>query len=255
MKKIYLLPNLVTTANFFCGVLSMILTVKGAYPFAAWLIILAMIFDFMDGYLARLSNSTSRFGVEFDSMADLTTFGLAPTLLVYRFFLSDLGRLGIGVAFLFSVSTALRLARFNVQRHGEEKDSFTGLPSPAAAGVLVSTILVMHRYSLTSWAILPLGMILLSYLMISTVKFSVLGAFGIHKRKPFVYLAAAVLFFVAIIFYSEICIFIGFIGYLGINLYNALFQKKKSDQSEINEIESDEDNNEILPYLADDDES
>lgn len=228
MRKIYLVPNLCTTGNFFCGLMSMTLTIREEYSIAAWLILLAMVFDFLDGYLARLTRSISRFGVEYDSLADLTTFGLAPALLIYRAFLLDMGRLGIGAAFLFSVSAALRLARFNVQFHGEEKHEFRGLPTPAAAGVMATLILLVARFSIDPSGWLPVLMILLSYLMLSTVRFAALSRIEVYNRKPFIYLALIILCFVAIIFYAEAFFFLGFTGYVGFNLYRNFFHPRRA---------------------------
>lgn len=205
----------------------MFLTIQGRYSLAAWFILLAMVFDFLDGYVARITKSFSRFGVEYDSMADLTTFGLAPTLLVYRAFLVGLGRLGVGAAFLYSVSAALRLARFNVQIQSEEKEAFTGLPTPAAAGILATLVLLINKYSWNQGAWLPVVMALLSYLMISTIRFAAFTKIEIHKRKPFVYLAVAVLLLAALIFYAEICLFLVFIGYAGFNLYLSVFHHRQ----------------------------
>lgn len=144
-KGIALLPNLLTTANMFCGFYSIIKSLQGQFEFAAWLVVLATFFDFLDGRVARMTNTASDFGVEFDSLSDLTTFCLAPAILAYRWILFDLHRIGIAACFLFFLCGALRLARFNVQSGDVEKTNFQGLPSPSAGAVLVTfTVFYNH---------------------------------------------------------------------------------------------------------------
>lgn len=144
-KGIALLPNLLTTANMFCGFYSIVKSLQGQFEFAAWLVVLAMFFDFLDGRVARMTNTASDFGVEFDSLSDLTTFCLAPAILGYQWILFDLHRIGIAGCFLFFLCGALRLARFNVQSGDVEKTNFQGLPSPTAGGVLVTfTVFYNH---------------------------------------------------------------------------------------------------------------
>src|SRR3954467_9324650 len=114
MRKIYLIPNFVTTANMFCGFYSMIASIHGDFLGAAWAIMAAGIFDMLDGRIARLAKATSQFGVEYDSLSDLVSFGIAPGILVYQWALRPYDRLGILAAFLYMTCGALRLARFNV---------------------------------------------------------------------------------------------------------------------------------------------
>jgi CDP-diacylglycerol--serine O-phosphatidyltransferase len=132
----YLLPTLFTTGNLFCGFTSLVQSAQGEFYYAAVLIILAGILDGLDGRIARITNSTSEFGFEFDSLADIVSFGIAPAFLIHQWGLIPLGRRGWMIAFLFVACAAMRLARFNIQRHVADKRYFVGLASPAAAAVL-----------------------------------------------------------------------------------------------------------------------
>lgn len=139
-RGIYLLPSILTTFGMFAGFYSIIASINGDFTLAAISIMVAMLWDTLDGRVARLTNTQSDFGAEYDSLADLVSFGMAPALLVYEWSLSDLGRIGWLAAFLFLACAALRLARFNTQVGISEKRYFQGLPSPAAAGVIASMI-------------------------------------------------------------------------------------------------------------------
>jgi CDP-diacylglycerol--serine O-phosphatidyltransferase len=140
-KGIYLLPNLFTSASLFCGFYSIIASFKEYFVSAAVAVLVAWIFDGLDGRVARLTNTTSKFGAEYDSLADVIAFGIAPSLLAYSWSLSIYGKLGWIVAFLFVLCGALRLARYNIQIGLIESKVFNGLPIPAAAGVVATTII------------------------------------------------------------------------------------------------------------------
>src|SRR5438128_6089121 len=141
-RGIVLLPSLLTTGNLFCGFFAMLLTVEGRYGDAALAIFVAMVMDLLDGRVARLMRATSQFGLEFDSLADVVSFCVAPAFLAYTFALSQLGRPAWFGAFLFVICGALRLARFNVHTGSSDRRFFTGLSTPAAAGVITSTVVV-----------------------------------------------------------------------------------------------------------------
>lgn len=142
---VYLLPNLLTTGNLFFGYLSIIKSLQGDFSFAAQAILLAAIFDVLDGQVARLTRGTSEFGVQYDSLCDLVSFGLAPAFLMYQFALTDLGRIGWILCFIFLACGALRLARFNVQSAlGKTSSDFTGLPIPMAAGLIACYVGFIH---------------------------------------------------------------------------------------------------------------
>jgi CDP-diacylglycerol--serine O-phosphatidyltransferase len=176
MKKIYLVPNLVTTANLFCGFYSLLATLQGDFLVAAWAIVAGSVFDLLDGRIARLAKATSQFGVEYDSLSDLLSFGVAPALLVYQWALLPWARVGWLVAFLYLTCGALRLARFNASAGGSPKAYFQGLPIPMAAGLIASFVLF---HQVTEWPVtedlrqevvfgLTLG---LAGLMVSSVPF------------------------------------------------------------------------------------
>ena len=139
-RGIYLLPSVLTTFGMFAGFYSIISSINGDFTIAAISILIAMFWDTLDGRVARLTNTQSAFGAEYDSLADLVSFGLAPALLVYQWTLYELGRFGWLAAFVYLACAALRLARFNTQVGIADKRYFQGLPSPAAAGVIASMI-------------------------------------------------------------------------------------------------------------------
>lgn len=138
---IYILPNLMTTCNLFAGFFSIIQAIRGEFLLASYAIVVAAIFDQLDGRLARLTRSTSKFGAEYDSICDVVSFGVAPALLLFQWALEPFGRVGWVACFLFVACGALRLARFNVQVNVVEGNYFQGLPIPMAAGIVASSVL------------------------------------------------------------------------------------------------------------------
>ena len=168
-------PSLFTTLNIFCGFLSIIYTSQGQFSIAAWLIILAAVFDSLDGIMARMTRSSSRFGVELDSLADVVSFGLAPSFMVYQVCLRTFEPWGIIIAALPVVLGAIRLARFNVQLVGFDKDYFNGLPIPMQAITVCAFILQFggEIFEIDSLAGIELSalVVLLSLLMVSHVKY------------------------------------------------------------------------------------
>lgn len=143
-RGIYILPNLITSGSLFAGFYSIAATYNGQFEKAAMAIIAGVVLDGLDGRVARMTRTTTRFGVEYDSLADLVSFGVAPAFLVYGWALSQFGRWGWLAAFLFLICGALRLARFNVQINTVEKGQFNGLPIPAAATFVASIILLFY---------------------------------------------------------------------------------------------------------------
>ena len=174
-RGIYILPNIFTSLNIFCGFYAIISTIDGRYIAAAIAIIIAVVFDILDGKIARATKTASRFGVEYDSLADLISFGLAPGLMIYLWALKPLGRIGWLAAFLFMTCGALRLARFNTQTGGISSEYFIGLPIPAAAGMAASTVLFCHRFDIAGNAnpvVIIIMLYMLAFLMVSTIKYS-----------------------------------------------------------------------------------
>ena len=180
-RGLFVLPTLFTVGNLFCGYLSIWCSIRGTFEIAAYLIIIAAVLDLLDGRIARLTNSTSEFGSEYDSLADLVSFGVAPAVLAYSWGLSDFFRLGWLASFLFVVCGSMRLARFNVLSRREAAaghklpGKFTlGLPIPPAASLLVFMVIVSQNageYKLLSETSTAVVVLVLSYLMVSRVRF------------------------------------------------------------------------------------
>ncbi|HUI24557.1 MAG TPA: CDP-diacylglycerol--serine O-phosphatidyltransferase [Candidatus Kryptonia bacterium] len=195
-KGVYILPNLFTTGGLFAGFYSVIASLHGDFQIAALMILLAQIFDILDGRVARLTRSTSRFGIEYDSLSDLVAFGVAPGILAYRWALEPWQSWGWLAASLYVTCGALRLARFNVQYDNVEKRHFVGLPIPAAADVVASTVLLYyyfgglgatHKHLLVLLVIYALGA-----LMVSNVKYFSFKEVNLHRRQPFWLLVAGI---------------------------------------------------------------
>lgn len=200
-KGIYILPNLVTTGGMACGFYSIIRAIDGDYVHAAWLIVAASIFDLFDGRVARMTKTTSEFGVQLDSLADLSAFGVAPAVLLYLWALKGFNGTGWLAAFLFFVCGALRLARFNVQaaHPGPPKKNFTGLPIPFAANTVASTVILWNYLQGNVEAHSPFLLLLvfaLAFLMVSTVQyksFKDLDLKGGRSFQALVFIIVAVL--------------------------------------------------------------
>ena len=144
-RSVYLLPGMVTVGNLFCGYACIVYAMRADFATAAVFVGVATVLDVLDGRIARFAGAASEFGGQFDSLADVISFGVAPAVLVFTWGLEPLGRLGWAVGFLYVTATALRLARFNVQPGSVDKRYFIGMPSPAAAGVLASTVSPSER--------------------------------------------------------------------------------------------------------------
>jgi CDP-diacylglycerol--serine O-phosphatidyltransferase len=200
-RGIYILPNLITTGSLFAGFYAIIEAIHGNFEVAALAVLVSLVLDGLDGRVARMTHSASNFGVQYDSLADLVAFGVAPALIVYFWALQPYGRYGWVAAFLFVVCGALRLARFNVQIGEIDPRYFNGLPIPAAATMVAMTILMYHE--LGEWASTRHGVIvgmiyILSFLMVSNIKYYSFKKFELFQRKPFPVLVAAVLLFLVI---------------------------------------------------------
>ncbi len=172
-KLVYILPNMFTAASIFVGIFSMVSTINGDFVFASWLIFLSLLFDTLDGRVARLTNTCSRFGVEFDSLADIVSFGVAPALLIYMYIGNDYGRLGVVVSAMFVVLGAIRLARFNVTSSQIEPSVFIGVPIPTAAVFISILVLLFEDYtSLHDYKfIILMGTAVISLLMVSNIRY------------------------------------------------------------------------------------
>ena len=200
-RGIYILPNLVTAASLFAGFYSMVATLNGNYSTAAVWIFISAVCDGLDGKVARMTGTTSKFGVEFDSLADLVAFGVTPAFLMYAWALRPFGRLGWVAAFLFLVCAALRLARFNVQVDTVESKRFVGLPTPASACMVASTVLLFYHLNWPSSfkKLAILGLIyLLAFLMVSNFRYNSFKDPAFIKRQPFGFLLLAVVLLIVI---------------------------------------------------------
>jgi CDP-diacylglycerol---serine O-phosphatidyltransferase len=207
-RGLFVLPTLFTVGNLFCGYLSIWSSIRGTFELSAYLIIAAGVLDALDGRIARMTHSTSAFGEQYDSMADLVSFGVAPAVLAYSWGLADFHRLGWMVSFLFVVCGSMRLARFNIQAHVVDKRYFVGLPIPAGAGT-ISTVVLATPERLVSkvWMGGLLGLtIILSYLMISTIRYRSFKDLDLRRRRPAWILPAIALFFAVIAFRPEIAL-------------------------------------------------
>lgn len=172
-----IVPNFFTVGNMFCGYMSIVFAVfNHNYVLASWMIVLAAFFDAMDGKIARFINTSSKFGVEYDSLADVVSFGLAPSVLIYAFFFSDWKTVGLFISFFPLLFASIRLARFNVQLEGFDKSHFTGLPSPVAAISLATYIIFVSEFFQAN----PFPKLfititfILSILMVSTIRYDIM---------------------------------------------------------------------------------
>ena len=171
-KLTYLLPNLFTASSIFVGVISMTEAAKGHFVPSAWLILLALLFDGLDGRIARLTHTTSRFGVEFDSLADIISFGIAPAMLLYHYAGAQYGKFGILVSALYVIFGAIRLARFNVTVSRNDPNVFIGLPIPTAAIFIAASLIFLEEYALHRYAFFLLALALpVGLLMVTNIRY------------------------------------------------------------------------------------
>jgi CDP-diacylglycerol--serine O-phosphatidyltransferase len=200
-RGIFLLPSMFTLANLFCGYACVVYSTRGDFDTAALLIGIAMVIDMLDGLIARLTNSQSAFGAELDSLADVVSFGLAPAILAFTWGLWPLGRLGWAAGFIYVTAAALRLARFNIQSSSGDKKYFAGMPSPAAAGVIASTVYLWPWGLQDPRAAAPaLAVVLVpAFLMVSTVRFRSIKAIDVGWRRSYfvLFLGAIVIALIA----------------------------------------------------------
>jgi len=228
MKRgIYILPNLFTLGNMLCGFYSIISTINGQFQSAAVAIFVAGLFDGLDGRVARLTGTCSRFGVEFDSLADLLSFGMAPALLIYIWALRPYQRIGWLAAFLFVICGALRLARFNVQVYSSESKHFTGLPIPAAA-ITIASFVLLHQFLFGEEGNKPILIAalayLLAFLMVSNIKYRSFKQFKLRERKPFNLLVLIALLLLVILAQPQVMIFIMISGYVLSGIVEKVFR-------------------------------
>lgn len=214
-RSIYILPNLFTTMNLFCGYYSILASVHARFTDAAIAILIGAVFDLLDGKIARATHTTSKFGVEYDSLADLLTFGLAPAVLMVLWVLEPMGRVGWLTGFLFMACGALRLARFNSSI--SSGPDFEGLPIPAAAALVASVVLFFFRLEMSPEpfkVILLVTMFALSFCMVSSFGYKSLKKVSFFKSMTFNKLSGLILIFVAIATEPYVLLFVVFLIYV-----------------------------------------
>jgi CDP-diacylglycerol--serine O-phosphatidyltransferase len=238
-KGIYILPNLLTTGSLFMGFFSIVASITGRIDHAVWAIFLAAVFDGLDGRVARLTHTESAFGVEYDSIADAISFGVAPAVLFFQWALFPFARFGFLGAALYAICAALRLARFNVQINTVEKQVFNGLPSPMAALMLAATVLFFDDQALSVEAWRPFLLVMLycaGLLMVSNIKYSSFKEMDVLKKKPFHILVLMILIIILIATRPEMMIFtlisLYFLSGPLYFLYRAVFRPKGTDVRE-----------------------
>jgi CDP-diacylglycerol--serine O-phosphatidyltransferase len=222
-RGIYLLPNLFTTAAFFSGFYAIVAATNDKFEQAAVAIVIAMILDGVDGRVARMTNTQSEFGAEYDSLADLASFGLAPALVMYEWSLSSMrdiswqmGKLGWLAAFIYAVAAALRLARFNTKASSTDKRYFQGLPSPSAAAVIVGMVWLCFDENIAGEDVAYLAWLLtvvIGILMVSKVSYYSFKDIDFQNRVPFFMILIVVLIFVLFAMNPPVVLFTGFFLY------------------------------------------
>ncbi|MDJ0805828.1 MAG: CDP-diacylglycerol--serine O-phosphatidyltransferase [Gammaproteobacteria bacterium] len=215
-RGIYLLPNLLTTATLFFGFYAILAAMNGKFEAAAMAIFAAMLMDGLDGRVARLTNTQSEFGAEYDSLADMIAFGLSPALVVYSWALTDLGKLGWLAAFIYTAATALRLARFNTQIGVADKRYFQGLPSPSAAAIMAGGVWLGVDYEISGGSVGWIAALLttvVGLLMVSNFRFHSFKEIDFHGKVPFIAMVIMMLGFAVVLTHPPTILFLLFLAY------------------------------------------
>lgn len=217
-RGIYILPNLFTTAALFAGFYAIVQAMNGLFEYSAVAIFVAMILDGLDGRVARLTHTQSEFGAEYDSLSDMVSFGVAPSLVIYEWALKGLGKLGWFAAFIYCAGTALRLARFNTNIEIIDKRYFQGLPSPAAAALVAGFVwVVLDNNQLVTgqdmrWVACALT-VFAGLSMVSNLRFYSFKDINLRKSVPFIVIFLFALFFIVVSSYPPGVLFLIFLGY------------------------------------------
>ncbi len=243
-KGIYLLPNIITLSSMFSGFYSIVASFNADYERAAWAIMIASIFDVLDGWVARLTHTTSKFGIEIDSLSDAISFGVAPGVLVYSWSLQSFGKIGWLASFFMVACAALRLARFNVQMGSAEKKHFTGLPSPAAALMIATTVLayqeiidflrqlnferIADMLSLDYWVLVLTFVV--AGLMVSNITYHSLKEANLKERRPFGLLVLIVFILAVVAYHPALTLFFVSLIYVVVGIGEALYRLVKGPQ-------------------------
>jgi len=233
-KGIYLLPNLFTTAGLFAGFYAVVSALKGVFDTAASVIFIAMIADYLDGRVARMTGTQSPFGAQYDSLSDMVAFGVAPSLVMYSWSLSSLGKMGWLAAFTYTAAAALRLARFNTQVATADKRYFQGLPCPTAAGVLASFVWLGHKYNLSGVVISNFVAVLtvaIAALMVSNIRYHSFKEIDFKGRVSFVTVLMVVVIFVGIALNPPVVLFSVFFLYAAAGPVLTLWSLRKAKKA------------------------
>lgn len=234
---IYLLPNLFTTASLFAAFYSLLASMKGQYEASIIAIFIGMIADGLDGRIARLTNTQTDFGAQYDSLSDMVTFGVAPSLLLYHVFLIQLGKIGWLVAFVYTATVALRLARFNTKLDVADKRYFQGLPCPASAAMLASFVWICSQNHWNSFAVVIIAAILTlfaSIVMVSNCRYYSFKELDFKGKVPSLYILLIIVVFVAIAANPACVMFVGFGIYAISGLILTLIAIRRKNKFEIN---------------------
>jgi len=232
-RGVYILPNLFTTASIFIGFYAILSASQGHFFRAAVCIVVAHVCDGLDGRIARLTNTTSAFGVQYDSLADLVAFGVSPAILIYYWALQPFGAWGWLAGSLFVVCGALRLARFNAQAAVSKSNDFIGLPIPAAADLLAATVLLYDYFDVPAdssrYVLVPVLVYSLALLMVSNVPYYSFKDINVRSRQPFSMLVAAVILVMLLIAEPQVMLFGGMLGYAASGPAKALIDWLRQD--------------------------
>ena len=260
-RGIYIIPSLFTCGNMSFGILSIFSSINGQFINAAWFLIGALACDILDGRIARMTKTTSEFGMQLDSLSDLVSFGIAPAAMMYMLVLNTMGKIGISIAVLFVLCSALRLARFNVLAQGGEVcKHFTGLPTPASAGVIISFVLsyellVPEGYSLnfktipvlmefmpTFFKIMPVVIVVLSFLMVSNVPYLSFKRIKLSRVRTIELLALVIVLIILVVIFPQNTIFIIFSVYAasGLLFYVPQIILKRRSRRKLDKMEKQE---------------
>ncbi|MFC3284174.1 CDP-diacylglycerol--serine O-phosphatidyltransferase [Litchfieldella rifensis] len=229
-RGIYLLPNLFTTSALFSGFFAVVAGINGDFTAASVAIFIAMVLDGLDGRVARMTNTQSAFGAEYDSLSDMLSFGVAPGLVAFTWILQDIGKTGWVVAFLYVACAALRLARFNVQLGSVDKKWFIGLPSPSAAAFVAASVWTFHSFDAEAFGFKLLMLLVVAaagVLMVSNIRYYSFKDIDLKGPVPFVVLLAIVLGFVVISVEPSVMLLLLFGAYVASGPVMAVMRKMR----------------------------
>jgi CDP-diacylglycerol--serine O-phosphatidyltransferase len=239
-KGVYILPNSITLCGMLAGFVSIMFSIEGNFVYAAWAIMIATVFDGLDGWIARMTNTQTRFGVELDSLSDLVAFGVAPAIMMYHWALFPFDRWGWAAAFLFIACGALRLARFNVQTETATSKAFKGMPIPAAAIIMCTIVVFHHNFSAAipdENIVFPVITIILSLLMVSPFRYHGVKEVNFREKKPYWMLLILLMALFVLTVHTPIALFvfamIYFIWGIVENIYLIIRNHKKESEQKL----------------------